>query len=191
MTKKPEIIESEVPSDEALCLLAASGDSEAAEALVLRCQAMVRRFCRPLFLMGGDQEDLVQEGMLALTLAMRSYRPESGVPFQGFAARCVHNRLVSAIRDASSSRHLPLNSALSLEDTPAADQTDALGDPEALVMQDERFAQLRASLTALENQVLQLYLQGHSYGTICQRLGRSAKSVDNALQRIRRKCSAQ
>lgn len=175
----------ETVPDETLCRRCAGGDAAAEEALVLRYGELVRRCCRPLFLMGGDSEDLMQEGMLALVLAIRSYRADKGAVFATYARRCIRNRLLNAVRCASSVRHEALNSALSLE--AAAELDDGHQGPEQQLIQSDTMAELRSALTALEGQVLDAYLLGLSYEQIALRLGRSVKSVDNAVQRIRKK----
>ncbi|MCC8129901.1 MAG: sigma-70 family RNA polymerase sigma factor [Clostridiales bacterium] len=177
-------------TDEELCRLTLEGDSAAGESLVRRYNRLVRRCCRPLFLMGGDQEDLMQEGMLGLTLAIRSYDAARGSSFRTYAERCIRTRLYTAIRDASSATHAPLNDSVPLEpDDPV--WLSYQDDPETLVVDretfQERLRQYRQQLTPLEEQVLNLYLQGLSYQEIAQHLERSVKSVDNAVQRIRRK----
>ena len=171
--------------DAELCLRCAGGDANAEEALVLRYGELVRRCCRPLFLMGGDSEDLMQEGMLALVLAIRSYQPGRGASFATYARSCIHNRLLNAVRTASSLRHEALNTALSLEE--AAELNDRRDGPEQQLIQADTLRELRACLTALEGQVLERYLMGESYAAIAAALGRSEKSVDNAVQRIRKK----
>ncbi|MCC8182907.1 MAG: sigma-70 family RNA polymerase sigma factor [Clostridiales bacterium] len=177
-------------TDEELCRLTTEGDSAAGEVLVRRYSRLVRLCCRPLFLMGGDQEDLIQEGMLGLTLAIRSYDSRQNASFRTYAERCIRTRLYTAIRDASSTTHAPLNESVPLEpDDPA--WLSYQDDPETVVVSrdafQERLRQYRQQLTSLEEQVLALYLQGLSYQEIAQRLNRSVKSVDNAVQRIRKK----
>ncbi|MCD7760758.1 MAG: sigma-70 family RNA polymerase sigma factor [Clostridiales bacterium] len=177
-------------TDEELCRLCMQGDSAAGESLVRRYSRLVRCCCRPLFLMGGDQEDLIQEGMLGLTLAIRRYDESRNASFRTYAERCIRTRLYTAIRDASSTTHAPLNEAVPLEpDGPV--WMSYQDDPETLAVDrdafQERLRQYQQQLTPLEEQVLTLYLQGLSYQEIAQRLDRSVKSVDNAVQRIRRK----
>ncbi len=174
-------------SDEELCLLCANGSAEAEEALVVRYQGLVRRCSRALFLMGGDQEDLIQEGMLALVLAVRSYRRERGAGFSTYAYQCVRNRMVSAVRAAASGKHEALNSALPLDC--ALSLSDERSMEQRLIREDS-LKGLQAMLTPLEAQVLELYLTGMSYRQISRRLNRSGKSVDNAVQRIRKKWEA-
>lgn len=177
-------------TDEALCARAAQGDSAAAEVLVLRYNWLVRCCSRPLFLMGADHEDLIQEGMLGLALAIQGYRPDRGASFRTYAERCIRNRLITAVRSAASGKHEALNSALPL-DVATEDCLSYEGDPETqLVSQaafQERLRCYRDQLSPLETQVLHLYLQGLSYQEISQQLERSCKAIDNAVQRIRKK----
>lgn len=187
-------------TDEQLCARAAQGDRGAEETLVLRHTRLVRACARPFFLAGGDSEDLIQEGMLGLLTAIREFQEDRGASFRTFAAVCVRRRLISAVRIAAGGRHLPLNSGVSLE--PAlflANQDLApLGmayrrqeNPEDVVIHQEDLSALEAAiqsrLSDLEAQVLALYLSGSSYSEIAKEVSRSTKSVDNAVQRIRRK----
>lgn len=172
-------------SDEDLCLLAAKGDAEAEEALILRYGRVVRVCARPLFLVGGDSEDLIQEGMLGLLDAIRQFDPQRDASFRTFAEVCVRNRLRSAVRADARSKNQPLNFSVSLDEA-EGESTLPLSPEEMMIDQESRQERL-ARLSPFENQVLSLYLTGASYEDIAQRLQRSAKSVDNAVQRIRRK----
>ena len=175
-------------SDEQLCALAAAGERSAEETLVLRHPRLVRMCARPFFLAGGDSEDLIQEGMLGLLAAIREFRPDRGARFATYAQVCVRRRIISAVRSASGGKHAPLNDYVSLE--LLSSEAGAL-DPEDLIFRQEAFHALEGdiseSLTRLEKQVLARYLEGESYAEIAQAVGRSPKSVDNAVQRIRRK----
>ena len=177
-------------SDEALCRMAGEGDPYAAELLVLRYNRLVRVCCRPLFLMGASHEDLIQEGMLGLALAIRSYRQDRGASFRTYAERCIRNRILTAVRTAASGRHEALNTALPL-DAETEDRPSYAGDPETRIIDtdafQERLRRYQDMLSPLERQVLELYLQGMSYEEISRTLNRSGKSVDNAVQRIRKK----
>ena len=175
-----------------------SGDREAEELLVERYLRLVRSCARPLFLAGGDSEDLIQEGMFGLLSAIRRFDPSEGTSFQSFAEHCIRMRLYSAIKSASRLKHLPLNNGVSLEqlseDSPmqlSAIQDVLRCDPEELVLARERteelYSELAQCLSGLEKQVLALYLEGLSYREIASRLGKEEKSIDNAVQRIRRK----
>ena len=176
---------------------AAAGEREAEEALVERYMQLVRASARPFFLAGGDSEDLIQEGMFGLLSAVRQYDPENGASFRTFAEHCIRKRIISAIRSASRMKHFPLNDGLSLEqlseDTslPFAAIPAVQPSPEELVLaresKEELYSAFRNRLSRLEIKVLDLYLDGFSYQDIAQRLGKDAKAVDNAVQRIRRK----
>ncbi len=172
-------------SDEALCLQATQGNVHAEEALILRYGRVVRACARPLFLVGGDSEDLIQEGMLGLLDAIRQFDPQRDAAFRTFAEVCVRNRLRSAVRADARSKHQPLNFSVSLDE---AEGESALPlSPEEMMIDRESRQERLARLSPFENQVLSLYLTGVSYEDIAQRLQKSAKSVDNAVQRIRRK----
>ena len=171
-------------------LLARSDQSqEATRELISRYTRLVRVCARPLFLAGGDHEDLVQEGMIGLLDAIRSYAPEAGAPFDAFAALCVRRRMYSAIRAASARKHAPLNDALPLE----ALTVSRADDPETAVIsrewQRELMERLNDCLSSTERTVLEHYLEGSSYLEISRRVGKPLKSVDNAVQRIRRKAA--
>ena len=183
------------PSDEALCLGAAQGDSSAETELVCRYGWLVRACARPLFLAGGDSEDLIQEGFLGLLTAIRSFNPERDAAFRTFAEICIRSRLLTAVRAAQGGKHAPLNHSVSYE-PPLFDGTNAYlfssaESPEDVVIGREelreRLEALKGRLSKFEAQILPPYLSGLSCGEIAQRVGRSQKSVDNAIQRIRRK----
>ena len=185
-------------SDSELLSLAASGASKAEETLAERYMRLVRACARPLFLAGGDSEDLIQEGMFGLLNAIRQYDPALGVQFHTFAERCIRMRLLSAVRSASRLKHLPLNDGLSLEqlsEDPGAQLSASLEifrrSPEDLVLaresKEELYAELAHCLSKMEAQVLERYLEGLSYREIAQELNREEKAIDNAVQRIRRK----
>lgn len=189
MTNFSKMTES-VSTDEVLCALAVQGDRSAEEALVLRYNRLVRSCARPFFLMGADHEDLIQEGMIGLVKAVRDYDAGRGAAFRAYAERCIRNRMISAIRAASGGKQAALNTSVSLDEE-GEEHLSYQEDPETLLISreefQERLAQLHSTLTTLEDRVLGLYLQGLSYREIGQRLNRSHKSIDNAVQRIRRK----
>ena len=188
------------PSDECLCVRSKSGDRSAAEELVLRYNRVVRVCARPYFLAGGDSEDLIQEGMLGLWNAIREYDPRREVSFRTYAETCIRNRLRSAITAAARDKHSPLNNSVSFE-TPLFDgfavhdicgrEYRCLENPEdTLIGQEEvreRMNVLKGQLSGFEAKILGLYLEGLSYSEIAAEVKRSPKSVDNAVQRIRRK----
>lgn len=190
-------------SDETLCSNAVSGDRIAEEALVLRYAWLVRILARPYFLAGGDSEDLIQEGMLGLLKAVREYDSSKNASFRTYAEVCIRNRLFSAIRTAARDKHIPLNQSVPFEHSQLQELTDRAivqafskaDNPETLLLQKEAHGELmgiiEASLSKLERAVLELYLQGLSYSEIATEAGCSVKSVDNAVQRIRRKLMRQ
>lgn len=178
--------------DETLCALAAQGDRQAEEALISRYTRMVRRLSRPLFLMGGDSEDLIQEGMLGLWKAVRDYVPERGASFKTFAQTCVKNSMLTAVKNAAGKHHVPLNDSVPFE-TLLFDRGEqlAVSDPETMYI-DREAAQAQldrfySKLSGFETKVLDLFLNGLSYSEIADQVARPVKSVDNAVQRIRRK----
>ena len=181
----------DIVSSEALQAMAAAGDRNAEEALILRYSYMVRACARPLFLAGGDSEDLTQEGFLGLLDAIREFKSDRDAGFGTFAMTCIRNRLRSAVRSANRDKHRPLNASLSWESGEAAPELMApLGPEELVIAQEERHEDLermRQSLSPLERKVLDHYLDGLSYEEIARAVGKDVKGVDNAVQRIRRK----
>ena len=186
-------------TDEELCVAVASGSSAAESELVGRYGQLVRACARPLFLAGGDAEDLIQEGMLGLLTAIRSFDPGRDATFRTFAEICVRSRLYTAIRAAQGDRHSPLNHSVSFE-PPLFDGANVLlfssvESPEDVIIGreelKERLDALKGQLSEFEASILPPYLSGLSCGEIAMRVGRSQKSVDNAIQRIRRKMARQ
>ena len=192
------MIDYDAINDIALQNLAKNGDRVAEERLAERYLRLVRVCARPLFLAGGDSEDLIQEGTFGLLSAIRQYDPESNASFKTFAEHCIRMRLLSAIKSASRQKHFPLNDGISLEqlsEEPGV-HTSAFPEffrrtPEELVLaresKEELYSAFLQCLSKLEIKVLNLYLEGLSYREIADRLGKSAKSIDNAVQRIRNK----
>ena len=185
-------------SDTKLQKLASEGDRLAEEHLAERYMRLVRICARPLFLAGGESEDLIQEGMFGLLSAIRQYDPENATSFRTYAEHCIRRRLLSAVKSASRLKHLPLNDGLSLEQL-SDDSNSQLSaapeiiwhNPEDLILaresKEELYSVFSQRLSKLEKQVLGLFLEGYSYHEISQRLGKDEKAVDNAVQRIRRK----
>lgn len=191
-------------TDEALCALVAAGDEVAEETMVLRYSRLVRACARPYFLVGGDSEDLIQEGMLGLLSAIREFSPVHHVAFRFYAELCIRRRIISAVRKATGDKHTPLNTYVSFELSLFADNAEATQlaaaltrqeNPEDLLISRENIQTLskliRNQLSALENVILGCYLNGLSYSEIAKEVNRSTKSVDNAVQRIRRKVARQ
>lgn len=174
-------------SDEALCALAANGFRSAEEELVKRYFRQVRVCARPYFLAGGDSEDLIQEAMFGLLKAIREFDPKHDARFKTFAEVCIRNRIRSAVTNAARSKHAPLNDSVPFE----SPMLGSGASPEELYIireeEAERLTRLGERLSSLECEVLKLFLLGLSYQEISEQVGRSIKSVDNAVQRIRRK----
>ena len=185
-------------TDEELALLARGGDRAAEELLVARYHRLVRTCARPYFLTGGDSEDLTQEGMFGLLKAVREYHTEKEASFRTFAEICIRSRLYSVLRDNSRDKHKPLNQSVSL-DTPDFDSNSytsgtsnlAQRNPEDRMIDRERTAALlsgvRKQLSEFEAKILGYYLDGLTCREIADTVGKPPKSVDNAVQRIRRK----
>ena len=188
-------------SDDELVGLFRSGDGVAGSELAVRYRPLVKRCTRPYFLVGGDSEDLIQEGMIGLVSSIQSYQPGGSALFRSYAELCVKRRILSAIKAAARFKHMPLNYRLSLEDI-YSDDGEALArmvderynlSPEELIIEQEKktdlYALCRRILSPLEKKVLAFYLEGLSYEEIAGRCGKPVKSVDSALQRIKRKLS--
>lgn len=180
--------------DEVLCLRCRT-EPQLQEILIRRYAGLVRACTRPMYLAGGDREDLWQEGMIGLLEAIRAYEPEKG-SFSAFAAICIRRQAVSAVRAADAGKHQPLNASVPFQVSSFGSQGPAVyrteeQDPEDVVIGQEMSAafwgRLDSALSRLEKKVLEAYLQGLSYHEIAQKLRRTPKSVDNAIQRIRQK----
>jgi len=193
------------PDDEFLVALAKNGRTDAYDQLVRRYRRFVRVKSSSYFLLGGDADDLMQEGMLGLFKAIRDYRPERESSFRGFAELCITRQIITAVKTATRNKHTPLNQYVSFSTSPAA-ATDGeptldeilpgptAHDPVNQVISSEELRSLVACLSTvlsdLESRVLALYLDGHSYEAVGERLGCDTKTVDNALQRVKRKVGA-
>lgn len=179
-----------------------NGDERALESLLSRYRNFARSKARSYFLAGSDKEDVVQEGMIGLYKAIRDFDLEQETPFRAFAELCISRQILTAIKTANRQKHQPLNSSVSLdapvygEDTGERSVGDTipgsnLHDPIELVISAQEIESLRDSLrdnlTQLEGDVLRLYMDGKSYEEIAGTLGNHVKSIDNALQRIKRK----
>lgn len=177
------------------------GDSDALEFLIHKYRNFVRAKARSYFLIGADREDIIQEGMIGLYKAIRDYRGDKLASFKAFAELCVTRQIITAIKTATRQKHIPLNSYVSL-DKPIYDEDSdrtlldvicgtRVTDPEELIINKEEFMSLEDKmgeiLSDLERKVLMLYLDGRSYQEIAVDLKRHVKSIDNALQRVKRK----
>ena len=190
-------------TDEQLIGELRGGDQGVMDFVMVKYKSMVRKKARAMYLLGGENEDLIQEGMIGLIKAVRDYNPEQGASFQSFAELCVSRQMYSAIEASKRKKHLPLNSYVSLYETGDAEGNDKKtplidmiepvreNDPETLYFSREYteafVEQLKEQLSPLENHVLYLHLVGTDYRTIAEILEKSPKSIDNALQRIRTK----
>ena len=190
-------------SDEDLAERARQGDDQAIETLLNRYRHYARAKARTYFLAGADKEDIVQEGMIGLFKAIRDFKAERNSAFRAFAELCITRQIITAIKTATRQKHIPLNSYVSLNKQSGSEDDDdgrSLGDvlisldavdPADLVVSAEEIAAIKDSmskvLSDLETEVLQLYMDGKSYQEIAGYLGRHVKSIDNALQRIKRK----
>lgn len=187
-------------TDEALCRRVSQGDRTAEEVLVTRYNRLVRAITRPYFLAGGDSDDLIQEGMMGLMKAVREFDSSKEASFRTFAEVCIRNRMFSALRAASREKHSPLNQSISIE-APFFDSNSyatvsghvSSCDPEELLLLREKaehdFVRINQQLSSMERSVLSLYLDGLTYGEIAKVLKKPPKSVENAVQRIRRKAA--
>ncbi|MGM0904338.1 MAG: RNA polymerase sporulation sigma factor SigH [Bacillota bacterium] len=178
-----------------------NGDSEALDYLIKKYRNFVRAKARSYFLIGADKEDIVQEGMIGLYKAVRDFREDKLTSFKAFAELCITRQIITAIKTATRQKHIPLNSYVSL-DKPIYDEEsdrtlmDVISgaktmDPEELIINQEEYVQIEVKmeelLSDLERKVLALYLDGQSYQEISEELNRHVKSIDNALQRVKRK----
>jgi RNA polymerase sporulation-specific sigma factor len=188
-------------TDEALVEAVRNGDSEALEYLIHKYRNFVRAKARSYFLIGADREDIVQEGMIGLYKSIRDFREDKLSSFKAFAELCITRQIITAIKTATRQKHIPLNSYVSL-DKPIYDEDSdrtlldvifgpRVTDPEELIINQEEFDDIEAKmselLSDLERKVLMLYLDGRSYHEIAVDLDRHVKSIDNALQRVKRK----
>ena len=187
--------------DEALIEAARNNDETALELLIDRYKSFVKAKARTYFLIGADREDIIQEGMIGLYKAIRDFKGDKLSSFRAFAELCITRQIITAIKTATRQKHLPLNSYVSLN-KPVYDEDsertlidiiskDAVTDPEELMINREDVKgiekKMNEVLSALEMEVLSLYLQGRSYHEIATMLDRHVKSIDNALQRVKRK----
>ena len=189
--------------DEELVLMAQNGDDAAQEYLLDKYKSLVRAKSRAYFLIGADSEDIIQEGMIGLYKAVRDYNEEKNASFRSFAELCVNRQMITAIKAATRQKHQPLNSYVSLNKPVYEEESEqtymdflqsssgSLLNPEALLIgqENKRFLedQMVKNLSSFETRVLVLYLQGRSYFEIANVLDKPEKSIDNALQRVKKK----
>lgn len=194
-------VEYEDLGDEDIVACAKDGDEVALEYLIHKYKNFVRAKARSYFLIGADREDIIQEGMIGLYKAIRDFRADKLASFRAFAELCITRQIITAIKTATRQKHIPLNSYVSLNRPIYDEESDRtlmdiipggkVTDPEELVISQEEFADIESKmsefLSELEWNVLMLYLEGKSYQEIADSLSRHVKSIDNALQRVKRK----
>ncbi len=187
--------------DESLVEMSATGDIFATECLLSRYKNLVRARARMYFLVGGDKEDIIQEGMIGLFKAIRDFDQSKQASFAVFAELCVKRQIITAVKTATRQKHMPLNSYISLsnpiqegEDEGYLETVLPVGgqeNPESLFISKENTAfltmRMNEVLSDLEKSVLALYLEGKSYQEIAKALSKPSKSIDNALQRVKKK----
>ncbi|MDD3339479.1 MAG: sigma-70 family RNA polymerase sigma factor [Lachnospiraceae bacterium] len=180
-------------SDEELICMLRSGQQEIADYLVNKYKSMVRTKARAMYLMGGDTDDLIQEGMIGLYKAIRDYRDDRDASFLTFARLCIERQLYSAIQVSNRQKHMPLNSYISLSGEEWEVELKQMWEesPESIIIDkentDDVIKRIHDALSPFENVVLDMYLKGYDYVQIAELLDKSSKSIDNALQRIRSK----
>ena len=186
-----------------LVLRARNGDGGALDVLIRRYTGFVRLKASSYFLAGGDSEDLVQEGLIGLYKAVRDFRADKETSFRSFAELCVTRQIITAIKTATRFKHAPLNTYVSFSHTPAGQDSDSectlgdalpgpsVDDPSVCVISTEELQSLvftlGSGLSQLEADALRLYLEGSSYEEMAKDLGCDTKTIDNALQRVKRK----
>ncbi|MDH4346779.1 MAG: RNA polymerase sporulation sigma factor SigH [Thermoleophilia bacterium] len=204
-TKSPQKAQREL-EDLQLVIKARNGSQAALDALMKRYHGFVRLKASSYFLAGGDADDLVQEGLIGLYKAIRDFRSDKETSFRSFAELCVTRQIITAIKTATRFKHAPLNTYVSFSHTPAGQESDgectlgdalpgpSVDDPSVVVISTEELQSLVFSLgtglSELESEALRLYLDGHSYESMADELGCDTKTVDNALQRVKRKILA-
>ena len=188
-------------TDEEVVMLCRQNDNLAEEYLLDKYKNFVRSKARSYFLIGADHEDIVQEGMIGLYKAIRDYRPEKLSSFRAFAELCITRQIITAIKTATRQKHIPLNSYISLNKPLYDEESDRtlmdvimegrVSNPEEIIINREDLInindRIKDVLSGLEQDVLNAYLDGKSYQEIAESLGRHVKSIDNALQRVKRK----
>ncbi|MBR5467909.1 MAG: RNA polymerase sporulation sigma factor SigH, partial [Firmicutes bacterium] len=178
------------------------GDDLAQEILLERYKYFVRSRARSYFLIGADKEDIIQEGMIGLYKAIRDYRDNKNASFKSFAELCINRQLITAIKAAGRQKHMPLNSSVSLNKAVYEEEgegtyinmiesAEAVTSPEMIFIGIENrnfiVENIMAALSSFEKRVLNLYLQGKTYSEIALIMGKAEKSIDNALQRVKKK----
>ena len=202
LPKSPQKVQREL-EDLQLVLKARNGSSVALDTLMRRYTSFVRLKASSYFLAGGDSEDLIQEGLVGLYKAVRDFRPDKETSFRSFAELCVTRQIITAIKTATRFKHAPLNTYVSFSHSPAGQDGDndctlgdalpgpSVNDPSVGVISTEELQSLvgclKTTLSSLEADALRLYLEGSSYEEMAEELGCDTKTIDNALQRVKRK----
>ena len=200
--RTPQKVQREL-EDLQLAIKARNGDGQALDALIRRYTGFVRLKASSYFLAGGDGDDLIQEGLIGLYKAVRDFRPDKETSFRSFAELCVTRQIITAIKTATRFKHAPLNTYVSFSQTPAGQESDSectlgdalpgpsVDDPSTCVISTEELQSLvfclGTGLSKLEADALKLYLEGSSYEQMAEILGCDTKTIDNALQRVKRK----
>ena len=180
-------------TDEELIDQLREGDRQVMDYICDKYKNLVRSKAKSMYILGGDSEDLIQEGMLGLFKAVRDYKPGKEASFATFAGLCIDRQMYSAVASSQRQKHQPLNSFVSLSE-PVSEQELRLVDeetPEEIMISRENVIgmheRIKERLSKFEYQVLELYLKGYDYTQIAEKLGKQPKAIDNALQRIRSK----
>lgn len=198
---KEDIFDWDMLADEEIAKAACEGNRHATEFLINKYKNFVRAKARSYFLIGADREDIIQEGMIGLFKSIRDFREDKLSSFKAFAELCVTRQIITAIKTATRQKHIPLNSYISLNKPIFDEDSDRtlmdiisgakVTDPEVLTINREEYCDIEKKmseiLSSLERKVLMLYLEGKSYQEIAAELQRHVKSIDNALQRVKRK----
>lgn len=187
--------------DEEIVMMAKIGDEKSQEYLINKYYNFVKAKAKSYFLIGADKEDICQEGMIGLYKAIRDFKPNKLSSFKAFAELCITRQIITAIKTATRQKHIPLNTYISLNKPLYDEDSDRtlfdvvsgaeVSDPEELIISKEEVKKIKKSmlkvLSSLEIEVLESYLEGKSYQEIAKELDRCSKSIDNALQRVKRK----
>ncbi|WP_066021741.1 MULTISPECIES: RNA polymerase sporulation sigma factor SigH [Clostridium] len=187
--------------DEEIVMMAKLGDEKSQEYLINKYYNFVKAKAKSYFLIGADKEDICQEGMIGLYKAIRDFKPNKLSSFKAFAELCITRQIITAIKTATRQKHIPLNTYISLNKPLYDEDSDRtlfdvvsgaeVSDPEELIISKEEVKKIKKSmlkvLSGLEIEVLESYLEGKSYQEIAKELDRCSKSIDNALQRVKRK----
>lgn len=188
-------------TDEEVVAIAKADNSDATDYIIDKYKNFVKSRARTYFLIGADKEDIIQEGMIGLYKAIRDYDPDKPASFRGFAEICITRQIITAIKTATRQKHIPLNSYVSLNKPVYDDESERTMlemvakkesfNPEEIMITKEHFTfmieKMAEVLSSLEWRVMNLFLDGKSYSEIAKKLGKSEKSIDNALQRIKKK----